>query len=109
MAAVAKNYNKNGRDMPASSTTHEPERMIRIYYPGVTPEDLIWDLLHEIGHVIQGPDDEANLQQYDRELDAWKNARDFAQRIDGPGFAARRQSFEDRQEECLSTYSSQRP
>lgn len=109
VAIVQKNYNKKGCGMAASSPVHAPIKIVRIYYPGVTSEDLLWDLLHEIGHLLQGPDDELKLHQYDRESDAWKKALDFAQRIDGPGFAARRRSFEARQRKCLCTYSSQRP
>lgn len=65
-------------------------------------ESFIWDLLHEYGHLVDGPpsDEEGNrLREYTREKRAWEIGRkeltEYSQYLD---------SYDDRVESCLDSY-----
>lgn len=65
-------------------------------------ETIIWDLLHEYGHLVDGPpsSEEGNrLREHDREKRAWDNGKKELK--DYPQFHA---SYDKRADECLSSY-----
>lgn len=103
LSIVQQNYDKLGRPMPASSTVHT-EWIVRIYYPNVAQDDLPWDLLHELGHVLQGDPSGTDLRSLARESDAWDRGWAFAVHRTAGAIEADEQSFLRRREACLSTY-----
>lgn len=67
--------------------------------------DLIWDLLHEIGHTFDGEPDKdlSSEEKHKRELNAWSNAWGLVEK-EFPTLMEFYHQFCLRKEHCLQTY-----
>ncbi len=65
--------------------------------------DLIWDLLHELGHAILGKPKNCDLESPDCQCQAWEKGWEF---IIGqcPELSTQRPAFEARHNKCIETY-----
>jgi len=100
-------------DAKASETEHRFRRVgLAVNIRGRSGQGArdLWDLIHELGHVLIGsPDDPASVEQFgeqetvQREQAAWDSG--WQEAVDGyPAAADWRDSFRHRQEDCLNTY-----
>jgi hypothetical protein len=76
--------------------------LLRISILKKTPTEIIWDLLHEFGHFLDGePDGEE--QKLDREIQAWSYASEELSKY--PRLLLLKSNFESYKEKCLVSYS----
>jgi hypothetical protein len=65
--------------------------------------DLIWDVLHELGHAILGRPENSDLESPDYQCQAWEKGWEFII-SQCPELSIQRPSFEARRNKCLETY-----
>ncbi|MFO0696859.1 MAG: hypothetical protein U0230_25025 [Polyangiales bacterium] len=85
-----------------SSVEWEPNRSIRIGKPSASS---LFDVLHELGHVLSGRKDD-ELRNLAREEDAWSQGWVWLETTFPAKAKALKGAFEARRAECLGTYGA---
>lgn len=86
-----------------SSTNHDLH-LIRWHMRGASlGPNLIWDLLHELGHVILNKPENDKLEDPNWECQAWEKGWEFAI-SQCPALRIQRPSFETRGKKCVEGY-----
>jgi hypothetical protein len=90
-------------DNSVQSVTEWGSKLVRVGMKDNTGSKfhVIWDMLHEYGHVVDGQPTSQN-PDYDREFSAWENARHTL--IEIPRLMEFKDEFEAYREFCLKTH-----
>ncbi len=65
------------------------------------PVNIIWSLLHEFGHYLDGPRQPEHIQ-LDREINAWKIAETWVDKY--PQLILKKSSFKEFRAWCMNSY-----
>jgi hypothetical protein len=102
----------SARNAPPRSSVRWEEHMLYLaVHNGWGGRSVLWDLLHELGHVLSGlpelqdqPRTEAErTEQRRRERIAWDHARTFIEEH-APDLRVHLEDFERRREFCMKSY-----
>ena len=92
-------------DNSVNSVIEWGNKLIRIGMQDDTDDKfhVIWDMLHEYGHVLDGQPT-SQSPNYQREVSAWKNATKILIQI--PGLIGLKKEFNSYRKFCLDSYKS---